>query len=165
MFFFFFVLFASLQGFSVHISVRPQYTARRLNNTTRHNLRGEGCIHFVCSSSNMMAIVQGRPFPVSTSQHYHSLHLEHDWREHSPFGLNRSADNEPGLIGQHQRPTSLMFSPLNGSDSLQLGSKLWWKALPVERVTLEQHISRNRLVHRQSTTIWRKVQVLQHFWP
>lgn len=51
-----FLLFASLQGFSVHLSVRPQYTAQHLNNITSHSLR-EVCIHFVCSSSNMMAIV------------------------------------------------------------------------------------------------------------
>ena len=46
------------------------------------------------------------------------------------FGMNWNADCEPGVISQHQYPTSIKLLWLNGSKSPQQCSK--WKAFPEE---------------------------------
>uniref|UniRef100_A0A0E9WIN6 Uncharacterized protein n=1 Tax=Anguilla anguilla TaxID=7936 RepID=A0A0E9WIN6_ANGAN len=52
--------------------------------------------------------------------------------------MNWNINGKPGLITQHQCPASLMLLWLNGSESMQPCSKLYWKAFPEEWRLLQQ---------------------------
>lgn len=62
------------------------------------------------------------PFPLST---WRCLRTNFSWN-----GTTRFERKGPDLITQHQCPTSQMLLWMNGSKSLQPGSKNLWKALP-----------------------------------
>ena len=73
--------------------------------------------------------------PVHKARSIHKWFVENgveelDWPAQSP-DLNPT-DCEPGLIAQHQCPTSLMLLWLNGSKSPQQCSNIQWKDFPEE---------------------------------
>ncbi len=69
----------------------------------------------------------------------HDLHRALTSTPSNTLGMNWNANCEPGLITQHQCWISLMLLWLNGSQSLQPGSKIWWK--PEEWRLLQQQIN------------------------
>ena len=128
-------------GLGMFFMVRPRPLSSSEGKSERYNIQWHS--RWLCASN--LATVWGKTLscfsmsPCTKQGPYRnglSRSVWKNWtglhRALTSFGMNWNTDCEPGLVAQHQCPTSRMLFWLNGSKSLHQCSNISWKAFPEE---------------------------------